>query len=169
MGPPKHPTQSRKRQGRRRPRRRLCLLKGCKKPFVPRCPQQRYCGEACQKAAAQWRKWRKQQTYRATANGKQHRRKQAKRYRKRVQERRKHKQEEQIANAVQEKEGHSEGNPPATNSKKFPCDRPGCYDLFTPHPCSPFQKFCSSLCRNALRRVIEREIRWGLRSRTQRE
>jgi hypothetical protein len=48
----------------------------------------------------------------------------------------------------------------------LPCSRPGCYTLFLPSPRSPEQHFCSSSCRQALRRVRQRETR--LRRRRQR-
>ena len=38
-----------------------------------------------------------------------------------------------------------------------PCQRPGCYDGFAPSPRSPHQRFCSCSCRQALRRVRQRE------------
>ncbi len=40
------------------------------------------------------------------------------------------------------------------------CDRPGCYERFTPQRRSPLQHFCSQDCRHALERVRERERRW---------
>jgi hypothetical protein len=39
----------------------------------------------------------------------------------------------------------------------LPCDRPGCYVVFLPTPRSPQQHFCSCPCRQALRRVRQRE------------
>jgi hypothetical protein len=35
--------------------------------------------------------------------------------------------------------------------------------LFVPARRCPHQRFCSCLCRQALRRVIQREARWGRR------
>ena len=52
---------------------------------------------------------------------------------------------------------------PADDSEKSPCARPGCYELFVPVPRCPHQRFCGCLCRNALRRVIQCERRWGRR------
>jgi len=46
----------------------------------------------------------------------------------------------------------------------FGCDRPGCYEHFAPSRRSPCQRFCSAACRQALRRVIERERLWRKRS-----
>ena len=65
---------------------RRCLLKGCERWFLPHRPQARYCSPACQKAARRWRRWHASQRYRATTNGKQHRRDQARRYRNRAQQ-----------------------------------------------------------------------------------
>ena len=45
-------------------------------------------------------------------------------------------------------------------SKKSCCFRPGCYVRFRVTSCSPQQCFCSSACRNALRRVRQRETHW---------
>ena len=51
------------------------------------------------------------------------------------------------------------------NSCGLPCHRPGCYVLFRPSPRSPDQHFCSSSCRQALRRVRQREARLRRRRR----
>jgi hypothetical protein len=94
MGPPESPTRHRENQatGRRkrrsrRPRARLCLLKGCEKRFHPRQARQHYCSEACRKAARKWERWKAQQRYRKTAAGKQKRHGQSRRYRERVKSR----------------------------------------------------------------------------------
>ena len=57
------------------------------------------------------------------------------------------------------------GSAPADESGFFCCDRPGCEDHFVPSKRSPCQRFCSPACRQALRRVIERERRWRQRAR----
>jgi hypothetical protein len=44
--------------------------------------------------------------------------------------------------------------------KKFSCDRPGCYEGFDRSRRSPWQRFCSALCREALRLVRLRDRRW---------
>jgi len=71
----------------RRPRTRGCLLKGCDQRFRPVAARQRYCGQPCQQAARQWSRWKAQQSYRATAAGKEKRNGQSRRYRERVKER----------------------------------------------------------------------------------
>ena len=46
------------------------------------------------------------------------------------------------------------------NFAEYLCSRPGCYELFSLEPRAPHKKFCSPLCRNALRRVLQREAYW---------
>ena len=94
MGPPEgatsHPeNQEGGRQKRlaRGPRSRRCLLKGCERRFRPRRARQRYCSEQCRKAARAWSRWKAQESYRATATGKQKRNGQSRRYRERVRSR----------------------------------------------------------------------------------
>jgi len=79
----------------RRPRSRMCLLKGCGRVFRPEHPLVRYCSEHCRNEAARWREWKGRQQYRQTAHGKQVRRAQSRRYRVRQRE-----QKKQKANAL---------------------------------------------------------------------
>ena len=78
----------------RRPRSRTCLLKGCGRVFRPNHPLSRYCSEHCRNQAAKWREWKARRQYRQTANGKQVRRAQSRRYRMRRKERKKQKAED---------------------------------------------------------------------------
>lgn len=129
---------------------RRCLLKGCEGWFRPTHPQARYCGPACQTAARRWRCWHAGHRYRATDQGKQHRRDQSRRYRQRR------------AEPPAEPVDPGEGQRPAGNPENFPgrpCDRPGCYELFVPTARSPEQHFCCAACRQAFRRVRQREVR----------
>jgi hypothetical protein len=71
-----------------RPRRRLCLLKGCEQPFRPSSPQARYCSAECRAAARRWRCWRASRTYRASEHGQARRRDQSRQYRQRRRARR---------------------------------------------------------------------------------
>ena len=91
MGPPEsapsHPEKQaggRRKRPANRPRARGCLLKGCERWFRPRQARQRYCSEPCRKAARAWSRWKAQESYRATAAGKQKRNRQSQRYRERV-------------------------------------------------------------------------------------
>jgi hypothetical protein len=143
----------------RAPRQRRCLLKGCERLFKPDCHQARYCGAACQAAADRWRRWRADQTWRKTEGGRECRRQQSCRYRERVRQRR----EAEQAAAEEVAPAGCEGERPSDAAEKSSCARPGCYVLFTPSRRSPRQRFCSCLCRKALRRVVQREARWGRR------
>jgi hypothetical protein len=159
LGLLEHDRRSCRRQAScRGPRPRRCLLKGCERSFVPCCPQARYCGPACQQAAKRWRSWRAGRTWRKTDGGRRCRRRQSCRYRQRVRERR---QAEEVAEASVQPA--REGQRPAETLEESPCARPGCYELFVPTLRSPHQRFCSCLCRQALRRVLDREARWGRR------
>ena len=139
-----------------------CLLKGCERQFWPRCPQARYCSEACRQAARRWRRWQASQRYRASEEGRARRREQSRRYRQRRRER-------QAASA--DVEPPREGQRPAPSSEDFgtqTCDRPGCYDLFAKQQAGSAQRFCSVACRLALRCVLDREARYRARHRRMR-
>ena len=151
MGPKRASPESAKGQGAGRSprgRRRLCLLKGCARRFVPVHPLQRYCGELCRRGAERWRRWKAAQQYRATDNGREKRREQCRRSRERRRRRR-----------DGEDEPMGEGHRKQRLRELFSCDRPGCYEFFLRRRRSPLQKFCSSCCRKALRRVKLREAR----------
>jgi hypothetical protein len=77
------PRTAGRRRRARRPRRRVCLLKGCGHGFRPEQPLARYCSEACRQQARQWRHGKARQRYRQSANGKQKRQAQSRRYRER--------------------------------------------------------------------------------------
>lgn len=68
----------------RRPRRRICLLKGCTLAFLPNHPLERYCSDDCRERARQWREWKARHRYRQSDEGKKKRRAQSHRYRLRV-------------------------------------------------------------------------------------
>ncbi len=93
MGPSESPTtrsgnqRVRAKRVIRRPRARMCLLKGCRQRFHPRRAQQRYCCEQCRKAARKWSRWKAQQRYRSSQPGKQKRSGQSRRYRERARSR----------------------------------------------------------------------------------
>ncbi len=144
---------------------RLCLLKGCTKWFQPAFSQARYCSRACQQGARHWRRWRASRRYRASPQGQERRRAQNIRYRQRQRELRR-----ASASDVPSEEPNPgcEGQRPAEIPQEFancPCDRPGCYELFVLQARSPQQHFCSSGCRQALRRVRQREHRLRARRR----
>jgi len=136
----------------RRPRTRSCLLKGCDQRFHPRQARERYCSQQCRQAARQWSRWKAQQSYRATAAGKEKRNGQNRRYRERVRKRQQPAAQEDARVITKDFFDHC-------------CDRPGCYEGFPPQSRSPLQRFCSRACRRAMERVWQRERRWR-RART---
>ena len=93
MGPPESPTghpenqEGRRKRLARRPRIRLCLLKGCEQRFHARQAHQRYCSKGCREAARKWSRRKAQERYRETAAGQQKRNSQSRRYRERVKSR----------------------------------------------------------------------------------
>jgi hypothetical protein len=161
-----------------RPRR--CLLKGCEQPFRPTYPQDRYCSKSCRQRARHWRCWQSCRTYRASAAGQACRREQARRYRERQRQERAARWEallrtieEEVAQEAAQLEPAEpcEGQRPASLGEDFvgqPCERPGCYVRFPIRPGVPQQRFCSCRCRQALRRVLDREARWRWRHRRRR-
>jgi hypothetical protein len=165
---------------------RRCLLKDCERWFLPPWPQARYCSLGCREAAEHWRSWHAGQTYRATIHGKERRREQAGRRRERERQRSALAEPaaptlpvEPVLPVIEAQtisdsipiipaDTQSVGQRPAEILPKscgLPCSRPGCYVLFLPSPRSPDQHFCSGSCRQALRRVRQREARLRRRRR----
>lgn len=146
----------------RPPRARRCLLKGCERWFEASHPQARYCSAACRQAASRWRRWQASRRYRSTPHGREKRRAQSRRYR----ERRPSLPEPDPApdHAAESCEGQRAAGIPE-DSPSCPCARPGCYVEFACSTRSPLRRFCSSACRQALRRVSQRERRWRARRR----
>ena len=137
------------------PRWRTCLLEGCGRRFLPCCGRGHYCSEACRDAAWRWSKRKAQQQYRASEKGRECRREQSRRWRKRRQE-----AGRPLKNPPAERaSGPSVGHQQEAGEKIF-CDRPGCYARFDASARSPRQRFCSPLCRKALRSAWAREKRW---------
>ena len=132
---------------------RCCLLKGCGCRFRPSCARSRYCSDACRLAARRWQQWKAQRRYRSSQKGRAARREQSRRRRARQRE-----QQQTAADPPAEKA--CEGHHWRRLGKKSSCDRPGCYEGFDRSSRSPWQRFCSALCRTALRLVRLRERRW---------
>lgn len=141
--------------GRRRwqPHKRLCLLKGCNRWFLPLHPLDRYCGSECRTKARRWQKWQARHRYRSSLRGRAVRRAQSKRWRDRLKDGRKNKKLKKMDF------GSRVGHQISIGPGFFFCDRPGCYVITKRSARSPLQRFCSSCCRSALRRVVLREKR----------
>jgi len=85
-----YPNRKSAKKRTRRPRLRLCLLKGCEQKFRPRRPWSRYCSDDCRGKARKWSRWKAQRTYRAARHGKDKRQAQCRRYRQRTRAKRRH-------------------------------------------------------------------------------
>ena len=142
-------------------RARRCLLKGCERLFAPPRPQSRYCSGACAAAARRWRQVQASRRYRASDHGRARRQEQNRAYRQR---RRQREREAASADTTVSREGQR----PAAGDEDFcerMCDRPGCYVTFWVSEPSVCRHFCSTACRLALRRVLDREWRYRQRRR----
>lgn len=140
-----------------RRRARSCLLKGCEQWFTPSRPQSRYCSPACVEAARRWRRAQASRRYRASGGGRERRAEQHRRYRQRQRER-----------AAAAKSAASEGQRAASAQGDVEvrwCARPGCYVTFVVRHARSCRRFCSVVCRLALRRVLDREERYRQRRR----
>ena len=147
---------------------RRCLLKGCERSYRPRHPQSRYCSEACRVAARRWRRRQASRTWRATVQGKICRREQCKRYRRRIPLVVLSEEDPVIHVEVEADLAACEGQRPAAIPEDFSirmCERPGCYEWFVVDSEYASQRFCCSLCRRALRNVLDREARYRRRRR----
>jgi hypothetical protein len=133
MGPCEDRPTAEKNQGRaRRPRRRLCLLKGCEQVFRPTHPRTRYCSQECREQARRWREWKARQRYRQSDGGKQKRQAQCRRYRIRHRDR----AEKAKTASGKQREGHRKKNYFAA-----PATARGAMRSLGPagaHPCSDF-------------------------------
>lgn len=146
-------------------RSRACLLKGCGRSFFPSFWVQRYCSKSCREAADRWRRWKAAWEYRRSKEGKAKRAAQSKRRRERQREercRQRVSESDSVAEAT--RLTPNEGHHSFVGDGNFCCDRPGCYVLFDRSPQSPSQRFCSSSCYQAMRRVQAREARWRNRA-----
>jgi len=139
----------------RRPRPRICLRKGCGRTYQPRRWNQRYCQDPeCLRLLRRWQAARRQAKRRQEEAAKaQHAQAEAAR-RRRVTSSTEPPQLPEVAPA----RGHA--------AKIFPptpvCDRPGCHE--PPRKSGRSQaRYCCRACRQAFRRVLDRERKWQVR------
>ncbi len=133
---------------------------------MPSRPQSRYCSGVCAAAARRWRRVKASRRYRASTNGRARRRELNRAYRQRRGQR-----QAAAAVAAEASAGVTavrEDQRPAPrdeDSCERMCDRPGCYVLFVVKDEHAGRRFCSVVCRLALRRVLDREARYRQRRR----
>lgn len=143
---------------------RVCLRKRCGRIFRARCWNQRYCQEPeCLRLVRRWQAAKRQRHSRQIPERRQ---RHCEAERQRRQRRR-----EQVANAARAPQGDDLGAPSAhsaegtgawSRSKESGadfCDRVGCYDPV--RESSGAQAcYCGDECRQAMRRVLDRERKW---------
>lgn len=144
----------------RQPRRRRCLNKLCERPFTAGVWNQRYCQDpSCLREVERWLARKRKERERETEAGREANREATRRCREK-------------AKARQAAPAESAGNP-ATLPEEGPgcshaatgpvCDRPGCFQARPSRGLIPI-RYCGTGCRRAIRRVLDRERKWLLRS-----
>lgn len=160
MGHPQHTASSSSAtSGSRRLGRRTCLRKDCGCVFQATRWNQRYCGDPeCQRLVRRWQAAKRQQRHRQKIENRQlHAQAQRER-------RRKTKAEGRGTTAPDNKTSSdtTSDNSAWSRCKNKPeifCDRPGCFDPLRPS-CRARARYCGDQCRQAMRRVLDRERKW---------
>ena len=151
-----HVTGKRRRRARgRRSRPRICLRKGCRRKYRPRCHNQRYCQDPeCLRKVRRWHAARRKARHRRDVDVKI-----------------KHAQEEKARRQLAKSASQTVENPKlaparghaAQTSFSLPlCDRPGCHE----HRARSLRnsaRYCCPACRQAVRNVLDRERKWRSR------
>lgn len=143
--------------GRLRPR--TCLRKGCGCVFQPARWNQRYCQDGeCLRQVRRWQAAKRQRVHRTSpGNRKRHAEAEARR-----------RQARSTTASSQNAVSKSDDDGGAwSRSRKIPtdfCDRPGCYEPLPTRSRAP-TRYCTGRCRQAVRRVTDRERKWLLRNR----
>jgi hypothetical protein len=154
MGLLQHRRRSKTSASRLRPR--ICLRKECGCMYRPTRWNQRYCQQAdCLREVRRWQAAKRQRFHRRLpVNRKRHAEAEAQRRRDREAQKAKR-------NVVASKE--PTGHHGAWSRSKMPsgdfCDRPGCYEPLPGDSRAP-ARYCGSACRQAVRRVVDRERKW---------
>lgn len=143
---------------------RVCLRKGCGCVFEAQRGNQRYCQDPeCLRLVRRWQAAKRQCRYRRNA---EHRQQHCEAERQRRKRRR-----EQASRIVCDSKNRSLESSPAklaedagawSRSKKFSadyCDRVGCYDPVR-RSSRAQARYCGDECRQAMRRVLDRERKW---------
>jgi hypothetical protein len=148
----------RRRASPRRPRPRICLRKGCGRQYQPRRWNQRYCQDAeCLRLVRRWLAARRQARRRQDDAAKTQHAEAQRARRRRVTSLPQAAKDREVAAA----RGHAAKIllPPLPTPL---CDRPGCHEA--PVKSGRNQaRYCCPSCRQALRRVLDRERKWRVR------
>jgi hypothetical protein len=137
---------------------RTCLRKGCRRRYRARQWNQRYCGDsACGKLVRRWQATKRQRERRASPEGREKHAEAERVRRQRSPACSRPPADEAISSAPASPDGawsRSETPLPATL-----CSRPGCYEP-PRHSCRSPSSYCGDACREAMRRVRDRERKY---------
>jgi hypothetical protein len=139
----------------RRPRTRVCLRKGCGRKYQPQRWNQHYCQDPeCLRLVRRWQAAKRQAKRRQDEAAKsQHA--EAERVRR-----------QRIPSSPQASKppeiGVARGHAARILSPTPMCDRPGCHEPVAKLGRSQ-ARYCCSACRQAMRRVVDRERKWLFR------
>jgi hypothetical protein len=155
VGCPHHKGTCRRCARARRPRPRLCLRKGCGRTYQPRRLNQRYCQDPeCLREVRRWQAARRQAKRRQDATAKAQHAAAERARRARAPSSTQPSKPPEVAAA--------RGHAARILLSLFLCARPGCYE--PPLKSGRQQaRYCCAACREAVRRVLERERKWRLR------
>lgn len=146
----------------RRLRPRVCLRKGCAQTYQPLRWNQRYCQDPdCLCEVRRWQAARRQRAHRRSPRNRQrHASAEAAR---RQQRRKTSKTTGQDRNSRLQETTSRAWSRSKNNSQDL-CCRPGCYEAPRPSHRVP-SRYCGDDCRQAIRRVRDRERKWLSRNR----
>jgi hypothetical protein len=149
----------------RRPRPRVCLRKGCGRKYQPKRWNQRYCQDAeCLRLVRRWQAAKRQATRRQDEAVKAEHAQAQRARRQRTAASSQSPQAPEVASA--------RGHAARIFSPSVLCDRPGCHEA-PPKSGRNQARYCCDACRQAVRRVLDRERKWQMRgtfrARLQRE
>ena len=137
----------------------MCLRKGCGRIFHPLRWNQRYCQDPdCLRLVRRWQAAKRQRLRRSRPEIRQARAAAARQRRIRRGEECRAPPEERAASRVESEETEAAWSRRKKNFASF-CDRPGCYAAPRPS-CRCTSRYCSDECRQAMRKVCDRERKW---------
>lgn len=140
-------------------RPRSCLRKGCGRIFQSQCWNQRYCQDPeCLKLVRRWQAAKRQRQRRSRPEVRQERAAATRQRRARRREDSDAAKAAPVSTAADRTEKDTAWSRSKKNLVPF-CDRPGCYEV--PRPSSRCAaRYCGDECRQAVRRVRDRERKW---------
>jgi hypothetical protein len=143
---------------------RTCLRKGCGRRYQAGHWKQRYCREPdCLLELRRWQAAKRQRKRRATTEG---RKKHAQAERERRQRKKSLASSPGVTSESASLAAPARGHAKKRARKIFSgpiCDRPGCFEPPRSSPRAP-SRYCGDECREAMRRVQDRERKWRTRN-----